>query len=54
MKIQDLLNQWVKEDIEIMEDAMVSLATFSNNSEELISSTKNELITRLNKCGLNL
>ena len=51
---KELLSQWVKEDIEIMEKAMESLVSFSNNPKELIDLTKAELIERLNKCGLNL
>ncbi len=51
---KELLSKWVKEDIEIMEKAMESLVSFSNNPKELIDLTKAELIERLNKCGLNL
>jgi phenol/toluene 2-monooxygenase (NADH) P1/A1 len=51
---KDLLSLWVKEDIEIMENSMESLVSFSNNPKELITIAKLELIDRLNKCGLNL
>ena len=51
---EGLLTQWVREDIEIMEKAMQDLVSFSNNPEDLIVSTKAELIIRLNKCGLRL
>ena len=51
---KDLLTQWVQEDIEIMENAMLDLVSFSTNPKELIESTKVELIEKLNKCGLNL
>jgi hypothetical protein len=36
------------------EDAMQSLATFSNNPKELISNVKFELIQRLSKSGISL
>ena len=51
---KDLLEQWVKEDIEIMENSMEELVSFSNNPKEVVLTIKNELIIRLNKCGLNL
>ena len=51
---KDLLSRWVKEDIEIMENAMLELVSFSTNPKELIDSTKIELIENLKKCGLNL
>ena len=51
---KDLLTQWVKEDMEIMETAMLELVSFSSNPKELIASAKSELLTSLNKCGLNL
>ncbi len=51
---KDLLSRWVKEDIEIMENAMLELVSFSTNPKELIDSTKVELIENLKKCGLNL
>ena len=51
---KNLLTQWVQEDIEIMEKSMESLSLFSNNSKELLETTKSELISRLNKCGLSL
>ena len=51
---KDLLSRWVKEDIEIMENAMLELVSFSTNPKELIDSTKLELIENLKKCGLNL
>ena len=51
---KDLLTQWIKDDIEIMQNAMEPLATFSSNSKELVASVKLELVERLNKCGLSL
>ncbi|KAB7884587.1 phenol hydroxylase [Poseidonibacter ostreae] len=51
---KELLIQWIKEDIEIMEDAMEPLSEFSVNASELLSSTKLELINRLNKSGITL
>lgn len=51
---QELINQWVKEDIEIIENALLDLVSFSNNPKELMTSVKAELISRLNKCGLSL
>jgi len=52
---KELLTTWVLEDIVIMENTMTSLVTFSNNTvDELISGAKEQLIERLNKCGLNL
>lgn len=50
---RDLLNNWIAEDISIMENAMQELVTFSENKEELIGEVKMTLIQRLNKNGLN-
>jgi phenol/toluene 2-monooxygenase (NADH) P1/A1 len=51
---KEILTLWIKEDIEIMENSMKDLASFSNNPEDLISNVKAQLIDRLNKCGLSL
>ena len=51
---KDLLTQWINEDIEIMEDAITPLASFSSNPSELLNSTKLELVSRLNKSGITL
>lgn len=51
---KELLTQWVKEDIEIMQTAMLDLVAFSKDPNELIESTKLQLIAKLNKCGLSL
>lgn len=51
---KEMLTAWIQEDIEIMENAMPSLTSFSNNAEELVLGVKSELINRLNKCGLSL
>ncbi len=51
---RELLTSWIKEDIEIIENSMESLATFSSNPKESISRVKLELIERLNKSGISL
>ncbi|RBQ27454.1 phenol hydroxylase [Arcobacter sp. CECT 9188] len=51
---KELLTNWIREDIEIIENAIKPLSTYSNDGDLLVADIKTELISRLNKCSLNL
>lgn len=48
------LESWVKEYINIAEGAITPLAGYANNSQEIVSNAKGDLVERLNKNGLSI